>query len=188
MDEFNKMFDHLRDYKVTVCKECQYCVQPTQVKGQLSSHHTHIPSPTRKAVQEYIQTMDDIAQQKEEVKYPDPEANSVIGMPVYNDGLVCFSEQEGHKCTFVCRSIIHMQKHCKETHGWINSQKRGGNVKAKQQHSANKLWVEKQYCQRFFKQGSWQQYFQVMKGDNPEDENQDTTEETRRIVRRERRC
>ncbi|KAK5685704.1 hypothetical protein LTR17_027001 [Elasticomyces elasticus] len=46
-------------------------------------------------------------------------------------------------------------------HGWTNSQKRGGNARAKAVHAVNKMWDEGKLCQRFFEFGKWQRYFQV---------------------------
>jgi hypothetical protein len=34
-------------------------------------------------------------------------------------------------------------------------------VRTKQTHSANKLWECNRACQRFFKKGKWQRYFEV---------------------------
>jgi hypothetical protein len=54
-----------------------------------------------------------------------------------------------------------MHEHCYEKHGWVNQQKRGGDVRSKQLHAINKIWTENHACQRFFKTSSWQRYFEV---------------------------
>jgi superfamily II DNA helicase RecQ len=54
-----------------------------------------------------------------------------------------------------------MREHCKQKHGWVNQQKRGGDTQAKQLHSTNKIWVQDRACQRFFKVSSWQRYFEI---------------------------
>ncbi|KAI7722348.1 hypothetical protein KC353_g581, partial [Hortaea werneckii] len=58
-----------------------------------------------------------------------------------------------------------MRKHCKEKHGWVNQQKRGGDVRTKQLHARNKIWTQNRACQRFFKVNSWQKYFEVASQD-----------------------
>lgn len=54
-----------------------------------------------------------------------------------------------------------MREHCEQRHGWVNIQKRGGNSLLKQAHTPNKLWTHNVACQRFFKTGKWQRYFEV---------------------------
>ncbi|KAK5110028.1 hypothetical protein LTR85_001795 [Meristemomyces frigidus] len=54
-----------------------------------------------------------------------------------------------------------MQDRCKQHYRWVNQQKRGGNARLKEVHTANKLWATNVVCQTFFKQQSWQRYFEV---------------------------
>jgi hypothetical protein len=54
-----------------------------------------------------------------------------------------------------------MQEHCKQKHQWVNRQKRGGDSRAKQSHTPNKVWTEHHACQRIFKASTWQRYFEV---------------------------
>jgi hypothetical protein len=58
-----------------------------------------------------------------------------------------------------------MRKHCKEEHGWVNQQKRGGDVRTKRLHTENKIWTPNRACQRFFKVNSWQKYFEIANQD-----------------------
>ena len=60
-----------------------------------------------------------------------------------------------------------MREHCRQKHGWVNQQKRGGDVRAKQVHTSNKIWTEDHTCQRFFKATSWQRYFEVARQNVP---------------------
>jgi len=168
MDQFKRVFKHLPDQQVIVCIECQYCIQPDQIKGHLSTNHNGIPNQVRKAIQEFVKTLDNVAYQKGDVVYPDPDSVPIPELPIYDNGLVCMSELGINQCGYICRSIETMQRHCKKTHNWVNSQKRGGNSRAKQQQPGNRLWIDKQHCQRFFKQGAWQQYFQVMQEEGEE--------------------
>lgn len=180
MDHFNKIFKHLPEQQVIICVECQHAIQPNQIKGHLSTSHNTIPSQVRKTIQEFIQTLQNVAQKKEDIIHPDPDSDPIPGLPIFDNGLVCISEQSGSQCGYTCRSIETMQRHCKKAHNWINSQKRGGNSRAKQQHTANRLWIEKQHCQRFFTQGAWQQYFQVMQ--EAEEEQEEFPEQSQIII------
>ncbi|KAK4551452.1 hypothetical protein LTR86_011159, partial [Recurvomyces mirabilis] len=54
-----------------------------------------------------------------------------------------------------------MQEHCKVQHGWVNHQRRGGQVKKKQKHSRDSIWNDSISCQRFFEYGQWQRLFAV---------------------------
>lgn len=139
MDHFNKIFKHLPEQQVIICVECQHAIQPNQIKGHLSTSHNTIPSQVRKTIQEFIQTLQNVTQKKEDIIHPDPDSDPIPGLPIFDNGLVCISEQSGSQCGYTCRSIETMQRHCKKAYNWINSQKRGGNSRAKQQHTANRL-------------------------------------------------
>jgi hypothetical protein len=54
-----------------------------------------------------------------------------------------------------------MREYCRQKHGWINSQKRGGDTRSKQTNANNRIWTENHACQRFFKVATWQRYFEV---------------------------
>jgi hypothetical protein len=81
---------------------------------------------------------------------------------VYFDGLKCiWANHTGAVCSYTCRTLRLMREHCKQRHGWINQQKRGGDTRTKQAHSTNRIWVPNRACQRFFKVSSWQKYFEI---------------------------
>ncbi|UPX19135.1 uncharacterized protein EKO05_0009407 [Ascochyta rabiei] len=54
-----------------------------------------------------------------------------------------------------------MQKHCKDEHGWVNEQKRGGDIRQKSKHSRNRVWRDSQSCQRLFRAVGWPAYVAV---------------------------
>jgi len=152
------------EYRIMVCKECRFAVPPGQIRTHLTENHADIPVKGRREIADTVQDLDDLAQVKEDVIYPEASAAAVKGLPVHNDGFRCVSEDEhGKQCEYVCRTIQGIQKHCRREHGWVNGQKRGGNGQAKDKHPVNGLWQEGQSCQRFFTVSTWKRYFQVMR-------------------------
>ncbi|KAK0257443.1 hypothetical protein LTR35_018222, partial [Friedmanniomyces endolithicus] len=104
----------------------------------------------------------ELAQVESDVIYPATTDPPVTQLPVYFDGFRCGGRDErGEPCPHICRTPRGIQDHCERHHGWNNEQKRGGNARLKQVHSRNKLWTCHHTCQRFFKVGKWQRYFQV---------------------------
>lgn len=92
-------------------------------------------------MQTEVKKMDQIAFNKDQVRYPDPADLPIIGLPIFEDGLKC------KQCLYLCRTRKGIQDHCKEEHDWVNPQKRGRQKKEVQQE---KMWEEDQHCQRFF--------------------------------------
>lgn len=108
-----------------------------------------------------IQTLPNLAHRPQDVVYPQPEDAPIDSLAVIWDCLRCtWRDHAGRRCTFGCRAGKHMQKHCKDRHGWVNQQKRGGDVGAKRR-GPHAMWEGGRACQRFFKVGKWQRYFEV---------------------------
>jgi hypothetical protein len=64
-----------------------------------------------------VQKAGGIALEKHQVTYPDPEEPPILGLPIFEDGLVCLAEMtQGTQCRYICRDISTMQKHCKAEH------------------------------------------------------------------------
>lgn len=162
MDEFNRIFLHLTEYRIIICASCQFAVVPTQVEQHLKKHHRRLTLQQRRAVVEKVHSLSQLALVESDVVYPQPHQSAIDALPVHFDGLKCIGKDDnGTSCKYICRTTCGIQKHCKDKHGWINVQKRGGDMRAKQAHSENKLWECNRACQCFFKVGKWQQYFEV---------------------------
>ena len=100
-------------------------------------------------------SLPELAKVDADVVYPKPTDAPVVGLPVYRDGIRCAGRTgRGRRCRYVCRTIDGILKHCKKEHRWVNRQKRGGDARQKQAHSANRLWEGGRAWQRFFKVGS----------------------------------
>lgn len=109
-----------------------------------------------------VDSSNELARVHQDVVYPTSSDAPLQSLPVYFDGLRCkWSSGGPSACTYVCRTLRLMREHCKQEHGWVNQQKRGGDVRAKELHSANRIWIQDRACQRFFKVASWQKYFEV---------------------------
>jgi hypothetical protein len=164
MEAVYQIFTLLTQYGVILCKQCQFAVVPSQIAVHLKTHHSSQTYQQRKAIQEEVQKAEGIVFEKHQVTYPDPEEPPILGLPIFEDGLVCQAQRtQGTQCRYVCRDVGTMQKHCKVEHNWENTQKRGGDSRKKTAGGNNKIWKEGQYCQRFFKFAQWKKYFQVSK-------------------------
>ena len=163
MDAFEKVFQHRPEYRIIVCITCRFAVVPDQVQTHLQKGHPKVSASSRRSIVQICQNLSEVARTVEEVAFPSPGEERIPGLPTYEDGMRCTAiDHAGIQCTYICRGkTFGIQKHCTESHGWVNSQKRGGHSRAKSVHSANRMWHEGQACQRFFKTGKWQRYFQV---------------------------
>jgi hypothetical protein len=153
MEQFTQVFTYHPDFAIIICKQYQFAVPPGQVQAHLRTHHPSSTPQSRTAIQHAIWEMQGIADEKGHVKYPDLIQPPVQGLPIYTDGYKCKGQDDnGLECLYICRDVTGIQKHCKSQHGWVNSQKRGGNRRRKQGDNID-MWEEGQYCQRFFKYG-----------------------------------
>ena len=160
--DFDHYFEIDSQHRILICKSCQYAIIPSQLKTHLQVYHTRLSLQQRRDFISSVESSSDIATVHENVIYPVPTDPPVQSLPVYFDGLRCKWMSDGHAvCVYVCRTLRLMREHCKQKHGWANQQKRGGDARAKQLHTANKVWIPDRACQRFFKVTSWQRYFEV---------------------------
>jgi len=165
---------HLPDFRVVVCKKCQYAILPSQIDAHFKPRKsTRSKKPAKqlhgvgKDLCERIKR--DVA--KVEGLIPNPEALkecefsfppstagpiSALGDPEKN-GLRCTAKVEGQECGYICCSLQFMQRHYEVEHQWKNEQK--GRPKKGVEH--NVPWRTGIHCQRFFKQGHKSQYFEV---------------------------
>lgn len=143
---------------------CQYAIVPSQLKTYLQKHHPRLTIGQRREYVTKVEGCSILANVHKAVVYPTSTDPPVPFLPVYFDGLKCDARNHDNTaCLYVCRNLPLMQKHCKDKHGWVNEQKRGGDARTKSLHSTNKIWTANCACQRFFKVNSWQRYFEVAK-------------------------
>ncbi|KAI7206681.1 hypothetical protein KC365_g17003 [Hortaea werneckii] len=162
MDSPNSFLEILPQHRVVICTQCQYAIIPSSVKEHLRTSHKRLPLQHRREIIDTVAKNSSLAQTPSEVIYPLPTDSPLELLPVYFDGLRCRAgHQPSGACQYVCRTVRGMQEHCEQNHGWVNTQRRGGNSLLKQVHTPNKLWTHNVACQRFFKTGKWQRYFEV---------------------------
>jgi hypothetical protein len=79
-----------------------------------------------------------------------------------------------------------MQQHCKSAHKWVNSNKRGGDVRAKAAQTRIVPWESCDCCQTFFRNNLWIRFFKVnpkttqllgLKRDDPREQPRASTSE-----------
>jgi len=166
MDEFYRLFEVNHKHHVLICLGCQYAVVPSQVKTHLQSYHKRIGVQQRNDIILEVEATTGLAKTHAEVIYPASTDPPITSLPTYFDGLKCHGrESQGTACSYVCRTPRGMREHCYTKHGWVNEQKRGGDIRSKQVHASNRIWTEHHACQRFFKAASWQRYFEVARQD-----------------------
>ena len=163
MDSFDKLFQHMPDYKIVVCKQCQFAIVPTQVKGHIQTQHPQINPQERRDIVVKVHALSNVARTAEDVVYPDRDHPPVKGLPVFRDGFQCQFPRGNSICMYICRKLDGMQKHCREKHRWENPRKPGRYPgRPTPSNKVRELpWVKDQLCQRFFKTGVWQRYFAV---------------------------
>ena len=159
--DFQHLFEINPRHRVLICRSCQYAIVPAHFKTHLQVLHPRLSLQQRRNFTQEVESASDIARAHEDVVYPSPTDPPVDSLPVYFDGLRCTWVSNTDVCPYVCRTLRLMREHCKQKHGWVNQQKRGGDTQAKQLHSTNKIWVQDRACQRFFKVSSWQRYFEI---------------------------
>jgi len=167
MNDFRNTFEVIATFRVLICIKCQYAVVPCQVEGHLRKHHRSLSLQQRRTIIGEVESISDIARLETEVIYPGTEQCPVEHLPVFFDGFGClFRDDRGQNCPYVCRTKYGIQEHCKRVHGWVNEQKRGGDVRAAKTGPADRPWRCNCACQRFFKVGKWQRYFEVKANDS----------------------
>jgi hypothetical protein len=170
MDEFSRLFEIDVRCCVLICVQCQFAVVPSQVDKHLRVHHSRVSILQRQKLIAKVDNLSGLARVHSDVVYPLATDPPIASLPTYFDGLKCSSiDESGTACAYICRTTRGIQEHCIRQHQWTNRQKRGGDVRSKTLHTSNKLWTENHACQRFFKVGKWQRYFEVARQDTTED-------------------
>jgi hypothetical protein len=149
-------FDHLfqidSKHKILICTGCQYAIVPSHLTTHLRVYHPRFSLEQRRDFVAKVEGCSTLANTHEEVVCPTLIDPPVPYLPVYFDGLRCdWASDLEIACSYVCRDLRLMRKHCKQEHGWVNQQKRGGDVRTKRLHTGNKIWTPDRACQRFFK-------------------------------------
>jgi len=127
-------------------------VIPQHISGHLHTHHRGIVVGAQEKIIAALQYIPNIAPNTKDAVHPPPTATAIPELPVYQDGFQCIAQVGEQQCQYVCRGRRHhIQRHCREQHGWTSQKGRPA------------MWIEDQACQQFFKRGQRGQYFVVQK-------------------------
>ena len=103
MDQFNALFEHFPQYRIIVCRRCQYAVAPAHVIRHIQDQHKSISKVQSREIANTATTLHDVAASLEEVVYPDVDCPPVSRLPVYANGLRCTARIAGSEYRYVCR-------------------------------------------------------------------------------------
>jgi hypothetical protein len=159
-------FNHLPEYQVAVCKECQYAVWPDQIEGHLQAQHKIKRKEASKVGLE-VRSWAGVMQYPSELLAPSQIMAPHPQLPVYADGLLC--QLEPSQCQRVLRSVKSMKKHWHKDHqGWSAAKKRGrpSRIKEKRLQARIEQGYTNVHCQRLFGSRHGSQYFQVHRPDD----------------------
>ena len=155
----NQLFTHSHEVPIIVCNKCKHAVRPKEIVKHLQGTHHRIPFTTVKQVNNAIQQWDGIAE-CEQWTVPTTVSNSIPGLPIYTNGILC---TRSPFCDFVARTAATITKHWRTEHQW--SAPRGPGYARHQERSAAKqdfMQATKVVsCQRAFMQGAGSHYIHV---------------------------
>jgi len=101
---FERVFNHLPEYRIIVCKRCAFAVVPAQVKRHLHDQHPDLSGELRKSIVATSRELSSVTHALDEVQYPDLAASPVDLLPIYNDELRFTAvDDDGVQCSYVCR-------------------------------------------------------------------------------------
>ena len=141
MDQFNAIFEYLPTHRVAICKSHQQGIVRSQLRTHLDTKHQElVPNTRRQVVNAANQeaSLQAWATNHDEVVYPRPASQPLPHLPVYNDGVRC------QGCHYINRSVIRVQEHCRQEHGWVNRRRTTGRPASRQA-----MWTTKVSCQKF---------------------------------------
>jgi superfamily II DNA helicase RecQ len=174
-------FTHLPEYRVIICKKCQYAVLPSEIDAHFQKMPTHgLSKKSRRRIQEQVAKIHGLIQSQHELQrdgftFPPPRSPAMpeLGMPK-TDGLRCtFDSKDGKPCQFINRRDQMLREHYRDIHDWVNPRKRGG--QSKKVPVEETPWRKEVHCQRFFDHGLYSRYFEVQS--QPPEASTETPEE-----------
>jgi hypothetical protein len=156
-----KYFDHLVEYRLPICKECQHGVWPDQIKGHLQGVNHKLSRKEASLIGEAVRNWAGLIRYPSELEVPNYVNQPISQLPLYKDGLLCTLNLD--RCHYVCRGPKYIKEHWRKAHQWSISARRGGSGRAKG------LRIERRFqegaksiqCQRFFVSRHGSQYFEV---------------------------
>jgi len=150
----DQLFTRPLEKPIIICKKCQLAVRPKEVIQHLNGTHHRVPLAAARQISEAIQRWDGV-QACDQWTVPTAVAESIPGLPIYTDGILC-NRVSG--CGFVSRSIKTMRNHWHADHQWVSQ-----NVRRNRQQAQREIIQATRVisCQRAFIQGPGSHYIYV---------------------------
>ena len=156
-------FVYLERYRLAVCEECGLAVLSREVLSHLRGRHRGIDIPRRRRIADTVSSWPAVIQDQAgliDFRLP-PRSISYIPQLAApeTDGLKC------RQCPYVARHLQMIQKHCRDTHGWVNSHGAGRPGLKRKRRAAEAgpglPWREEVACQLFFRSRYASGWFEV---------------------------
>src|SRR5215510_9147131 len=74
----NEYLIYVSEYKVLICRSCEYCLQPGGLYRHFQSEHKEVPINIRKALVEYADSLNVVKPM--DVRYPIQQINVIPGL------------------------------------------------------------------------------------------------------------
>lgn len=159
-------FIHLSEFRVIICKKCQYAILPSEIDAHFAREPVHgLSKESRRLIFDRVTKVEGLIRNRTVLsqvgfKYPPLNTTAIPGLAKPKiDGLGCPFEKDGERCRFVHWQEQKMREHCQDIHQWKNPRKRGGQCKDDPKNDVP--WKKRVHCQRFFIQGLYSSYFEV---------------------------
>ena len=107
-------FRHLEKWHIVVCKDCQYGVWPSHVKGHLTGKQHKIAAKEAQQIAEEVEEWPGIIQFPSEFEFPAHIEEPIPELPLFEDGWKCRLEPE--HCHYICRDKKTIKNHWRTRH------------------------------------------------------------------------
>ncbi|KAH0553469.1 hypothetical protein GP486_006461 [Trichoglossum hirsutum] len=137
-------FYYYAQYRVLICKSCQYAIQPNHIAAHLQSEQHKVSRQQSKEIAEKYKDYN-LANPHIESVAPEGLIEPIGHLPIHRDGLACST------CSYVCRSLKVIKRHQREVH----------NIRIGRGRRPESVgWSTNVWCQCFFISVG-QRYFKV---------------------------
>jgi Orsellinic acid/F9775 biosynthesis cluster protein D len=117
-------FIHLPEFRVIVCKKCQYAVLPSQIESHFTPERPHgFTKEERVKITREVAKVDGLIWDTDALKghqfpFPADTAEPIMALQApKTNGLRCsFEVDKGESCPYVCRLRQQMQDHVWQEH------------------------------------------------------------------------
>ena len=152
-------FIHLPEFRVIICKECEYVVLPSHINTYFVGEPYKLEVSERRKITEEVAEVNRLITNEEVLRqtdfpFPVPTSKPIEGLAAPKRGMLqCMFEDIRGVCRYICKTTGRMRAHCREEHGQKGT-RRGRRPKKHVRDLINSApWRTNVSCQRFFIQG-----------------------------------